>query len=767
MPRRTSGDTWDHRPRIRRRACPSEGTVKSCVPPLAALALGLATTILCFAQAARAQSSLDYVPGEILVKWAPRVTGLSAAIARGQVAGLTLREFPDIGWEHLQVDPTLDVQTAIQIVLQQPGIIAAEPNYIRRAFVTIPNDTSFGLQWALQNTGQTVNGTAGTAGADISATTAWDLRTISPSTVVAVIDTGITLNHADLNSNLWVNPDEIPSNGIDDDGNGKIDDVNGWDFVNDDSDPTDDNGHGTHVSGIIGAKGNDGSGIAGISWTVQLMSLKFLDSLGLGTTVDAISAILYAATKGAQVINASWGGTGFSQALKDAIDTFPGIFVAAAGNTGTNNDVSPLFPACFTSGNIVVVAATDQNDALASFSNFGATCVDLGAPGVNILSDDTVGGVVFGNGTSQATPHVSGVAALMKAQEPNRTTANIRSAILNNVDAKAGLSGVVATGGRLNVHAALAAIAPLTPSGLTGVAAGTTQVNLNWTDNAAGETGYEVQRKTGGGSFATLANLAANSISHSDSAATEATTHTYRVRASNSGANSGFSNEVNVTTPPVGPTGLTATAGSTSGITLTWTDNSGGETGYEIQRKTGAGAFTTVAATAGNVTSYVDPCLAEMTTYTYRVRATGIGGNSTFSGEASATNNAACPAAAGSGGCFIATAAYGSPLAAEVQVLREFRDRALLPHASGRLLVAAYSRVSPPLADLIRQDESLRTATRGLLWPVVWGARLALASPAGVLTVGTSTLVAGPLMLYILLRSRRARSASRARSRTC
>jgi subtilisin family serine protease len=360
---------------------------------VASLALALALSVLWLGSSARAQSSLDCVPGEILVKWATGQTILAAASAHDQVAGLTLREFSHIGWEHLQIDPTIDVQTAVQKMLQQPGVIAAEPNYIVHLSTTVPNDTSFGLQWALQNTGQTVNGTAGSPGADISATAAWDLRTTAPNIVVAVIDSGITLNHADLRSNLWVNPGEIPGNGIDDDGNGKIDDVNGWDFVNNDNRPTDDTAslHGTHVAGIIGAKGNDGSGIAGVSWTVQLMILKFLDSSGSGTTANAISAILYATAEGAHVINASWGSSSFSQALKDAIDSFPGIFVAAAGNTGTNNDVSPLYPACYTSANIITVAATDQNDTLASFSNFGTTCVDLAAPGVNILSDNAVG----------------------------------------------------------------------------------------------------------------------------------------------------------------------------------------------------------------------------------------------------------------------------------------------------------------------------------------------------------------------------------------
>lgn len=734
--------------------------------------MGLA--VLWFAQPAGAQLSLDYVPGEILVKWAPGTGALSAAIARDQVAGLTLREFPQIGWEHVQIDPIMDVHIAIQRMLQQSGVLAAEPNYIRRASTTIPNDSQFGLQWALRNTGQMVNGTTGTAGADISATTAWDLRTTSPNIIVAVIDSGITLNHTDLSSNLWVNPGEIAGNGTDDDGNGRIDDVNGWDFVNNDNNPTADDApvlHGTHVSGTIGAKGNDASAIAGITWTVQLMSLKFLDSMGSGSTTDAISAIQYATAKGAHIINASWGGTGFSQALKDAIDAFPGIFVAAAGNggadqVGDNNDVTPEFPACYTSANIIAVAATNQNDALAGFSNFGATCVDLAAPGVNILSDNTAGSVVFLNGTSMATPHVSGIAALMKAQEPNRTTAEIRSAIFSTVDAKAGLAGMVATGGRLNARAALAAIAPLAPSALAGTLAGPTQVNLTWTDNSAGESTYEVQRRMGSGSFTTLANLGANSTSHNDTTTTEATTHTYRVRASNSGANSGFSSEVSVTTPPAAPSTLTATAASTSAINLMWTDNSGGETGYEIQRRTGAGTFATVATAAANATSHSDSGLAATTTYTYRVRATGTGGNSAFSPEQSATTLAAGSGGGGGGsegGCFIATAAFGSPLAPEVRVLRELRDRALLTHAPGRLLVAAYYQVSPPLARVIAGSEALRAATRAALWPIVWWAHVALASPLLALALGGGTLGSGPLLLVWLLRRRRPRTGPKGR----
>ncbi|HEX7551897.1 MAG TPA: fibronectin type III domain-containing protein, partial [Candidatus Methylomirabilis sp.] len=339
----------------------------------------------------------------------------------------------------------------------------------------------------------------------------------------------------------------------------------------------------------------------------------------------------------------------------------------------------------------------------------------------------------------------------------------IRSAILSNVDAKASLSGKVATGGRLNAHAALAAIAPFAPTGLAGRAAGATQVNLTWTDNSAGETGYEVQRKSGSGNFATLASLAANSTSYNDTTVTEATTHTYRVRAFNSGANSDFSSEVSVTTPPAAPSGLAATAASASGINLAWVDNSGGETGYEIQRRTGSGAFSTATTATANVTSYSDSGLSVATTYTYRVRATGTGGNSAYSAEASATTLAESSGGGGGGGggCFIATAAFGSPLAAEVQVLREFRDRVLLTNAPGRGLVRAYYRYSPPLAHMIEMNETLRAATRGALRPVIWWVYLGLASPALALALCGGTLVAGPITTLVLLRARRSRAANR------
>ncbi len=293
---------------------------------------------------------------------------------------------------------------------------------------------------------------------------AWDTNTGSPATVVGVIDEGIDVNHPDLRENIWTNSGEVAGNRIDDDGNGYVDDVNGYDFANDDAsvydpDPISGKGdeHGTHVAGTIAAVGDNGIGVAGVNWDAQVASLKFLAADG-GYTSDAIEAINYAVAEGMDISNNSWGGGGRSQALEDAIkraDSAGHIFIAAAGNggqdgVGDNNDATPDYPASYGVPNVVSVAATDDTDALASFSNFGATTVDLAAPGVGILS--TLPGNRYGrySGTSMATPHVAGVAALIKSQEPGLDDAQIKAKLLRYTDEKASLQNKVATNGRLN-----------------------------------------------------------------------------------------------------------------------------------------------------------------------------------------------------------------------------------------------------------------------------------------------------------------------------
>jgi subtilisin family serine protease len=381
------------------------------------------------------------------------------------------------------------------------AVVGAEPDYIVHTAI-IPNDTCFGSLYGLNNTGQA----GGRIDADIDAPEAWDVTTGSTKIVVAVIDTGVDYRHPDLYLNIWINQGEIPTslglqdadgdtlitfrdlnhslnaglvanvngntyidagdllvslvweNGVDNDGNGRIDDLIGWDFVNNDNDPFDDNGHGTHVSGTIGAMGNNGVGVAGVNWQVQIAALKFLSASGSGATSGAVSAINYAVGENIRISNNSWSGGGFSTSLFNAIQNSQSIghvFVAAAGNANNNNDFAPSYPASFNLANIISVAATDRNDNRASFSNYGASTVDLGAPGVSILSTTPNGSYSTFNGTSMAAPHVAGVAALVLSQNPTLTYSEVISQILNNVDPLTSLNGITATGGRLNAFQAL------------------------------------------------------------------------------------------------------------------------------------------------------------------------------------------------------------------------------------------------------------------------------------------------------------------------
>ncbi len=354
----------------------------------------------------------------------------------------------------------------------------AEPNYLLSAYV-LPSDPQFGSLWGLHNTGQT----GGVADADIDAPEAWDLQT-GGSVIVAVVDSGVDYNHADLAGNIWSNTAEIPNNGRDDDGNGYVDDVRGWDFANNDNDPMDDNNHGTHVSGTIAGRGNNGTGVVGVNWSARIMPLKFMDSTGVGSSADAIAAIDYAVANGARVINASWGGGNFSAAMQAAISAANNagvLFVAAAGNSSNNNDNAPSYPADYNLPNVISVAATDDADTLAGFSNFGANSVDLGAPGVRILS--TVPGNAYAsfNGTSMAAPHVTGVAALVIASNPGIGIPALRAALLDNVDPVADLAGRTVTGGRLNAFKALGGGAtppPPPPPAVVSVTPGNTSVVL-------------------------------------------------------------------------------------------------------------------------------------------------------------------------------------------------------------------------------------------------------------------------------------------------
>ena len=368
------------------------------------------------------------------------------------------------GWRRLH-SRSLTAAAMRSTLRSRPGIVSlVEPNYIVHT-TAVPNDPSFPLLWGLNNTT--------TPGADIHAVNAWNVSTGSAATVVGVVDTGFDYTHPDLAPNAWSAPGPITvtiagtqitcpagSHGF-----RSISGALSCDPL-DDANPS----HGTHTSGTIGAAGNNGQGVVGVNWTTKIMGLKFLDSTGSGLTSDAVNAIEYAvqakaafgAAANVRVLSNSWGGGGFSSALLSEITragTSDMLFVAAAGNSGTNDDTTLFYPADYNSSNVVAVAATDIDDALASFSNYGPTKVALGAPGVNIFS--TLSGNSYGylSGTSMATPHVAGAAALILSS-CTLTTAQLKSTILGTVDVIPSLTGKVSTNGRLNADRAIRSCAP-------------------------------------------------------------------------------------------------------------------------------------------------------------------------------------------------------------------------------------------------------------------------------------------------------------------
>ncbi|MFZ4576014.1 MAG: S8 family serine peptidase [Phycisphaerales bacterium] len=378
------------------------------------------------------------------------------------------------GVEHVRVVDG-DATAALEKLAGMPAVVYAEYDYIVRTSV-LPNDPSFGVLWGMNNTGQTVNGDPGIANADINAPEAWNLTTGSATTVIADIDSGVNYNHPDLAANSWINPGEIAGNGIDDDANGRIDDTRGWDFFSNDNNPIDDNGHGTHTAGTFGGVGNNGVGVTGVSWQCKIMALKFLGASGSGATTGAISAVQYLTQKGVKVSNNSWGGGGYSQALFDAISASRSVghvFVAAAGNAGVNIDSSPSYPASYNLDNIISVAASDNNNNRASFSNYGRTGVDLAAPGVNIYSS-YLSSYAYLDGTSMATPHVTGVVALVQGLHPDWTYTQVRDRILFTVRPVAAFATTTVTGGVLDAFAAVNDGAPANNAPTVSISSPTT-----------------------------------------------------------------------------------------------------------------------------------------------------------------------------------------------------------------------------------------------------------------------------------------------------
>jgi len=400
------------------------------------------------------------------------------------------------------------------------GLVSYIEPDVELSLAVVPDDSGWPDLWGLHNDGST----GGTNDSDIDAPEAWELATGSSHVGVGVIDTGIDYEHPDLYLNIWLNQRELPAvmlsravdtdsdgritfydlnahdnaalvsdhngtgyidagdlltdarwaDGADQDGNGYVDDLVGWDFANDDNDPMDDHNHGSHVAGTIGAIANNDIGVVGVNWKTQLAALKFLGESGSGSLSDAVHAIQYATEIRAQggvlrLTNNSWGGGGFSRSLEEAIASAADqdlLFVAAAGNGGYDNDQAPFYPAGYDVDNVISVAAVDHTDTLADFSQWGATTVDLAAPGVGILSSLAGGGYGTYSGTSMAAPHVAGAAALAWGRGPNLTGDQLRSAIMASVDTVDGLAGLVVSGGRLNAHRLLTDLDSVPPATL-------------------------------------------------------------------------------------------------------------------------------------------------------------------------------------------------------------------------------------------------------------------------------------------------------------
>ena len=405
-----------------------------------------------------------HVPGEIIVRFVDDTNDeeQKQALATGGV--VELLSFKEINAKLVETDPE-NLPYVIAELNLDPRIEYAEPNFLMSIDIT-PDDPQYSLQWSFENTGQIVDGNIGTVDADIDAPEAWEYTTGSPSVIVAVIDSGVDFTHPEFGGNshsstaMWTNPGEMcpgcSTDGLDNDNNGYIDDWRGWDFVNVDGLPRDDNGHGSHVTGILGARAND-HGVAGIAHDTTIMALKAFGAAGGGASDATVNAVLYAANHGAHVINASWGGIAPSFALQEAIE-YAGergvLFVAAGGNDGFDTDLIGHFPSALDLNNLISVGATNNRDELSDFSNFGLKTVDIGAPGEDVYSawvrEDLTLPYRHASGTSMATPHVAGVAALIKAQFPNATPLGIKNLIFNAADRKPSLDGLVSTGARLN-----------------------------------------------------------------------------------------------------------------------------------------------------------------------------------------------------------------------------------------------------------------------------------------------------------------------------
>lgn len=617
-----------------------------------------------------------YKEGELLVKFKQEAKTSSAQMRHQAMGARVIKKIPLIDIDHVILPEGADIKDAIIGYMKDPNVEYAEPNYILHMKDTIPWDPLFEQQWGLRNVGQYANGTSG---ADISAPKAWDIVTGSYNNIfVAVVDSGVDSSHPDLFNNI------IP----------------GYNFINNNTNTTDDVGHGTHVAGIIGAFTSNGIGMSGVMWQVRMMPIKVCNAEGCPT--DAIvNGITYAVQHYARIINVSLGtdpGDPNPISLYNAVNTANTagmLVIAAAGNENNNNDINPVYPANYALPNVISVAATDQHDRMAPFSNYGYS-VHVAAPGVYILSAIPPGTYppsclsspysrfAFCDGTSASAPHVTGLAGLILSYYYYFDYSQIRGTIVRFVDGqKPTLDGFIYSGGRINAYKALASLLPAANlSGTAAAASGT--ITIRWKDRALGEDNYRIEKEIFEDEYETLAILPYNSESYTDDGVPDdcipeeedctpvelddGTKHTYRITPFNFLPNppytmidsqvpaDGIPAIVSVIIPLKTPSDLKATALSDTEIELTWTDNSSSAEGFKIERKK-SGDTVWVEIDEAFDTSYNDFDAEPDTTYTYRVRAFNeAAGNSEYSNEASAKTEKEevnTSSGGGGGGCSI------------------------------------------------------------------------------------------------------------------
>ena len=521
--------------------------------------------------------------GVLLVGYEDGTTATERSAARRRVGAISSGTLSHraTNAERVQLDATASLKDAIAVLKEDPNVRYAEPDYIVHRTAT-SNDPLYvtGSLWGMYgDTSPLQTNQFGSGAAE-----AWAQGyTGSRNVFVGIIDEGIQDSHPDLTANIWTNPGEIAANGIDDDRNGFIDDIHGWDFANSDSSTFDGTGadnvdsHGTHVAGTIGGSGGNSMGVAGVNWKSSMISAKFLGAGGTGAISNAVKALDYLVdmkvNHGVNIVatNNSWGGGGFSQAMLDAINRGGDagiLFIASAGNNTTNNDASATYPSSYECTNggtrgwdcLVSVAAIDSTGALASFSNYGATTVDLGAPGVAVVSTFPLDSYVSLSGTSMAAPHVTGAVALCASINPSLTAMQLRTAVISSAQATSSLTGKTTTGGRLDVGAMTAGCQPATAPVTGGATAFTTSaapsssISLSWTDEAQNEQLWEIQQSPAGcGSFTTITSVPVGTTTALATGLRPSTSYCFRVRATNGysgGTESTWSSVSSATTLP-------------------------------------------------------------------------------------------------------------------------------------------------------------------------------------------------------------------------